>query len=870
MSIRGLSQALVAALVAALFSIMPFATPQALAAPNPNALNFNNNVCDLSTANYLGSGSQGDPYQISDSDSLWEVVDCDFTNSAQAYFILTRDIDVRQATNANTSSPIGLDGSSSVHSFSGLLDGQNFSITNISMSSAARGVGLFEFLESAEFSNLQLFGQVASTANTGNRELDSVGGLARQSSGSVVITSISSSVSASGGFSAGGLIGYVSGPVQLNDSSNYANVSGYALTASTNHGSGGFFGRVVGSLVVISSTNFGQISGGKNLGGIAGRADVSAVFQNASNRGAIVGNGIDADVIGGLVGRAKGGATMISVLNAAEVSGGDEVGGFAGEVNDDLVIQTSVNSGRVSASGSVTGTYNTGGMVGLLEGNLTVGASTNSAPVLSPGRFVGGIAGYVDCQALGTISIQGFVNQGQITAGRNYVGGAVGAASGANVVMSNARNTSAIQGSSLVGGFVGYQSNGGTAVLSNLANHGTVSANYYPAGIAGGLQAVTASGLANFATVSASIDSAGGLVALTQDAATISMSLNSGKVVASRKEVGGIVGLAEDSLYLTNTYNVADVEGSFIVGGLVGKAEGISAFEFAYQAGTISGSSDVDGTVGSHSQQVTATSTFVISPSSHVPTTSLAQMRQASTFTGFDFDTVWGFGTCNDNNGLPMLRVFGELVSYSSTSCTVVPQNNPQNNQQQAAEPVTPTPPRIPIFDVVFTASPGSEVVVTGSNFDLFVAISADGLPLTISAQTDQSVTLIVPILNEGTYDLVALTRNAGVTYLGQLMIIGRALASEQVKDHYLTGLNPRSSWLNRAALDQAAAIQSQGTKVTCLAYQDRTGTAARAKALSRAEHACRMFKEAGYETKLVAYSKAPAMASRLKLVFSN
>ena len=125
-NLRGLVFSLVLALLAMNFSVLP-----AKAASNPAAITINNSICDLNTAGYLGAGSVNNPWQISDSASLWETTDCE-AQSPGGNYVLTRDINLNGASSFSRRA-IGYVSVANINRFQGTFDGQGHSISNLNI-----------------------------------------------------------------------------------------------------------------------------------------------------------------------------------------------------------------------------------------------------------------------------------------------------------------------------------------------------------------------------------------------------------------------------------------------------------------------------------------------------------------------------------------------------------------------------------------------------------------------------------------------------------------------------------------------------------------------------------------------------------------
>ncbi len=210
-NLRGRAIALVLAMLALSFSALP-----AKAVSNPNAVTINNSICDLTSAGYLGAGSVNNPWQISDSASLWETADCEAQNPGGKY-VLTRNIDLTSAS-AFTRRAIGYVSTGNIYRFQGKFDGQGHSISNLNIEGLyaptvpiqnVASAGLFAWLNDAEIKNLALSGTVSGAINSTvtNDEEYSTGFLGARSSGNLILSNLTISGSVSGYSRVGNLVG---------------------------------------------------------------------------------------------------------------------------------------------------------------------------------------------------------------------------------------------------------------------------------------------------------------------------------------------------------------------------------------------------------------------------------------------------------------------------------------------------------------------------------------------------------------------------------------------------------------------------------------------------------------------------------------
>jgi hypothetical protein len=642
-SVSGYAQGLVIALLASfLVLVAPFGADKALAA-DPSRIIFNNGTCELTAAGYSGEGSELNPFVISDSDSLWEIADCDTVDasaSAAAHFSISNDIDVSQAASASTASPIGYSTSGDI-SFSAVLNGNNHMISNISMSSTTYGVGLFAYLHSATISNLVISGSFVTTTGVTYGTTHSAGALAMYSNGDLQLSSVSNQADVTGVGSVGGLVGWSDGSVNLVDCRNTGTISAAD--------------RRVGGLV--GFLNYSN-----------SRANVT--IKSSFNTGTIsaVGN-----IAGGLVGEVRGDANISSSYNVGQLDGSDQTGGLVGDVGGDANVNFSYNTGPVSGTDDQIG-----GLVGYVDEDANITSSYNTGQV-SGDDEVGGLVGYVEEYANINLSY----NTGPVLASDDYAGGMVGYVHSDDFNITSSYNSGPVSGDRAIGGLIGY-------------GEGSIYSSFNFGAISGG-------------------DDIGGLIA-DAGTTTISNAYNTGAITATGTDIGGLIGEGGSSIFIENSYNtgVMSVTGDY--SGLVGPG-------YAFTATSV------------YTDQVASSSGLT----SYSPT-ALADMKELTLYSGWDFDAIWGFGACSDNNGLPMLREFAQVGTYFGFSCGLdaAPARNPVASTPAVYE--GPTSYQLNTEIVPRETS----VVLTGNNMDLVTAVRAGSVALEIQEQTATSLKLFV------------------------------------------------------------------------------------------------------------------------------
>ena len=429
--------------------------------------------------------------------------------------------------------------------FTGILDGQNYTISNLKISKSQLYVGLFGYNEGSinnlKLANVNIFVTLESSLNiyggafigynNSNSNLDKLSTL----NGNIKIL-IKSRVNNVG--YAGGLIGYQSKHITISNSSNNVNLSGELLSSIA-----GLVGH--GAIILSNSFNKGSVSGGSNL--------------------------LGSDFVGGLVGVAYSSIDITDSFNSGSISGNSYVGGLVGLVGNyrnTVVITDSYNSGFVSSLlGNGYGSY-LGGFLGFLgNGNsITIIKSFNSGFVSS--SLGDGIGGFVGGTSASYVTLSESHNSGSIS-GKSYVGGLIGLGSDSSITISNSFNSGSVMGKDFIGGLVGW---GDLTNISNSYNCGFVNGD----NIVGGL--------------------------LGKGPVTISNSFNSGSV-SGNSYVGGLVGAPSSplysELYVYNSINFGNVLASSnatLVGGITGFLPSTTDIKQTYYSGSVtSNGAVVDG-----------------------------------------------------------------------------------------------------------------------------------------------------------------------------------------------------------------------------------------------------------------------------------
>ncbi|MCL2796525.1 MAG: InlB B-repeat-containing protein [Firmicutes bacterium] len=346
-----------------------------------------------------------------------------------------------------------------------------------------------------------------------------------------------------------------------------------------------------------------------------------ATLSGCDNTGDVLTEG---KYIGGVVGYTEnnGDVTIEGCTNAGAVTGDHQTGGVAGYIENygnrrdkyvpTLSIADCHNTGDVTGTKYATGRgYKVGGIVGELlndypyggdiSGDVTIEGCSNGGAIQGD-NWIGGILGYlrnygIADTELGAVAITDCFNTGGITAVYAYAGGIAGSIEhnrGGGVTVAGCYNEGVVtieEAYDCLGGLIGCLENS-----AYLAGGGVVTVTHcYNAGDVGDGTAV---------------GSVGGIAGYIyndhkDNAVIIKNTYNSGAVAGGRY-VGGIAGwfdLSDGLIFVENCYNLGAVEGDSGVGGIAGYMDSGAAgskavVENCYNAGAVSGESFTGGVAG--------------------------------------------------------------------------------------------------------------------------------------------------------------------------------------------------------------------------------------------------------------------------------
>ena len=376
--------------------------------------------CDPTTTPFGGGdGSNDDPFALCSPAHLDNIR----TNRGASYQLFS-DIDLAGFSNFV---PIG----SGSNRFEGRLNGNGFTITNLTIDRSDNEVGLFGSIGSSgvilnlNFSNASvkgaeltavlsggLFGLVDNVhvSSSSIEGTDRVGGLIGATGGTDnQILNSTADVTVLGTRRVGGIVGRSNG-VLLNITTT-GTVTGQAFVGGVvgalwqNSGVGPS-GTIEDSTSSAAITITGLGTNDFDAGGLVGFLGNSSTVKNSSASGTVTGN---VPGIGGLVGFAGGNTSISRSFATGAVSGVNQVGGLLGFMQTDAQVTDSFATGPVSGNNSV------GGLVGRILNNGTVttshstGTVTTAATQAVDSNF-GGLVGHVSNGADADNTINSFWN----------------------------------------------------------------------------------------------------------------------------------------------------------------------------------------------------------------------------------------------------------------------------------------------------------------------------------------------------------------------------------------------------------------------------------------------------------------------------
>lgn len=548
-----------------------------------------------------GNGDDPDPTPAPEYTSVSTVEDLLALSDQSGKYKLANDIDV----SGSDFSPI--------QNFSGILDGDNKTISGFTYSGSDQNVGLFSVLNGT-VKNLVLSSvDIQCTGGAGN-----VGALCGTNNGTAENVTVSGTVSAQYYNNVGGIAG-VSTQITVANCTNNASVSG-------NENVGGIVGLCElsqnPSVSFGGNTNSGEVRGRNNcVGGVVGAFSSVAqstrnwtiTVSNNSNGGEVHGDSKVGGIVGSVCGNAYSGTRTVALSNcsnAGKIFGeSDYVGGIFG------FGERVTDVDACSNTADITGCNYVGGYVGYSTTTTAVTLAENNNTITGK-AYVGGIVGSTgavsDCTNNGQIVSDGVIVEDGVSGA--YVGGVAGWTRSVEKCTNNVDIAVSTRGV-CVGGVAGHVDVVSSSLVKNCKNFGKIESNgECVGGIAGSIE--IPSGLTKSWTVAISDNvndgivqgdsKVGGIAGLAQGHSgyytqklSVSNCVNKKNIVGSGDYVGGIYGRGEYVSDVNACSNTADITGGNYVGGYVGYSGTLTTVSLAENNNTIRGKAYVGGIAGS-------------------------------------------------------------------------------------------------------------------------------------------------------------------------------------------------------------------------------------------------------------------------------
>lgn len=326
--------------------------------------------------------------------------------------------------------------------FKGKLDGLGYNIFGLTLTEGKDYTGLFGYTDGAIMGYLNLISGTDSTDITGGQYVGALIGYAKDTK----VKSVTSTLNVTGTSDVGGLIGHAEETAGSNKSKFYNLIN--TGTISGHENAGGLIGSMNGGSLGAGETNAVTDEESHNIGRVTGD-DTNGYSRN----------------IGGLVGFASGASIGNAggkvIYNGSAVTGGYNVGGIVGRMENSMV-QNAANDANITAAGYIGEKYIYHGNTKITDRDHdgTPGENTiQSVNAANAGGIAGNVIGSTIRNVRNTGNVQSKEIKKDIDGDRFYAAGNVGGIAGRaeNTDISHAENKeNEIRGAHNVGGIAGY------------------------------------------------------------------------------------------------------------------------------------------------------------------------------------------------------------------------------------------------------------------------------------------------------------------------------------------------------------------------------------------------------------------------------
>ena len=263
-----------------------------------------------------GDGSMINPYQLTTPGELYWFADTVNSGNTSVCAVLNNNITVntgvlqadgsvaKDTTNFAVWTPIG----SSTNPYTGLFDGQGYTISGLYLYDASASVGFFRNIgNGGQVVNLHLADSYFSSKKA-------IGGICVENAGSIVYCTSSATIVSNGsGSGRGGICGYNTG--LITGCSNSGSVTAIDFTGGICGVNGSSSSYIPGTIK--ACFNSGTINGSNYFGGLCGLNQVKSTITDCYNVGII--NNTN-NTVGGICGQNKNGSTIKNCYNSSVIS----------------------------------------------------------------------------------------------------------------------------------------------------------------------------------------------------------------------------------------------------------------------------------------------------------------------------------------------------------------------------------------------------------------------------------------------------------------------------------------------------------------------------------------------------------------------
>ncbi len=625
----------------------------------------------LTSTNFIpsGSGSGGNPYQISTVENLFWL--SENVSAWDNHIIQTSDIDASETVAWYDSlgfSPVGTINSAR---FQGEYDGDGYTISGLTIHRENQdNVGLFGYVNN--FGKVENVGLI--DANITGRS--NIGGLIGQSINATVTNSYSTGKVTSSSFRTGGLIGYA----------NSTTITGTYSKASVQSDGGSNIGGLIGELdnsTLSLSYATGDVSGGVRVGGLIGTSPTNVITDSYATgniqsssfyAGGLIGGfgtqfttedslmnsystgTVSGSSAGGLIGQNRG--TVLGSYWDTESSGlNDGIGedynsqSVAGLTSQQMVQQSSFSAFDFESIWSIESYFTTPYITSnkpdsingydygtfLIEGSGTeadpyqIGSLANmywltqnnsewdkhyeqmvdidfsKSSIWNDGAGFSPI-GNATTRFTGSFDGNGY-SISNLTV-KNETSGYIGFFGNArNAEFSNIsiKNADIIGGGSYVGVLLGF---GNIVTANNIEVDGTVSGKNQAGGLAGTIWTGTISRVKSSVNVTSTGSGQVGGIIGAASSVQLSESFSTGIITGASNYTGGLIGYTSQYTTVEKSFTSGSVNGTGLVGGLVGGNTYNSSISNSYSIAKVTGNSNTGAITGYNNTNATVSGTY--------------------------------------------------------------------------------------------------------------------------------------------------------------------------------------------------------------------------------------------------------------------